>query len=126
MSKPVIAIDFDGVIHKYSKGWADGSIYDEPVEGCKEALEKLRETYYVIIFSTRNYDRVVNGEFQSDQVDSMERWLHRYNIPYDDIYEEPHKPLCKLFIDDNAYRFEGDWIQALKDVNSLSSGSFGA
>jgi hypothetical protein len=34
-------MDFDGVIHKYSKGWLDGSIYDEPMEGAKEQLAKI-------------------------------------------------------------------------------------
>ena len=34
-----IAIDFDGVIHKNSKGYYDGTIYDEPVEGSLEAIK---------------------------------------------------------------------------------------
>ncbi|KKL06704.1 hypothetical protein LCGC14_2593360 [marine sediment metagenome] len=117
--KPTIAVDFDGVIHKYSKGWDDGSIYDEPMDGCRDALQKLSETYHILIFSARNYDRVVGGETQSNQVREMEFWLNKYRIPYDEIYTKPAKPLCKLFIDDNAYRFEGNWSQCVDDVESL-------
>lgn len=51
-----IAIDFDGVIHKYSKGWHDGTCYDEPMEGAENFLHKLMksEEYTVFIFSTRS------------------------------------------------------------------------
>lgn len=126
MSKPTIAVDFDGVIHKYSKGWDDGSIYDEPIDHCKARLQTLSQTYRIIIFSTRNYDRFVNGKFQSNQVLEMKEWLAKYNIPYDEIYTKPNKPMCDLFIDDNAYRFEGDWNRALGDVTSLARrGNFG-
>ena len=30
-----LAIDFDGVIHKNSKGFFDGTVYDEPINGVK-------------------------------------------------------------------------------------------
>lgn len=119
MNKPTIAIDFDGVIHKYSKGWHDGSIYDGPMPGCKEALRRLSETYRILIFSTRNYDRTVNGEFQSNQVEEMINWLEVFKIPYDEIHIELNKPICKLFIDDNAYRFDGDWVKSLDDIKSI-------
>ena len=33
-----VGIDFDKVIHKCSKGYYDGTIYDEPIEGAYEAL----------------------------------------------------------------------------------------
>lgn len=50
-----VAIDFDGVIHKYSKGWDDGTIYDQPNDGAFEYIKKLMENdYSVFVFSTRS------------------------------------------------------------------------
>lgn len=50
-----IAIDFDGVIHAYSKGWQDGKIYDEPVHNSIVSInDLLRVGYSVFIFSTRS------------------------------------------------------------------------
>ena len=48
-----MAIDFDGVIHKYSKGWQDGSIYDVPMPGVKKALAALNKKFKIVIFSRR-------------------------------------------------------------------------
>lgn len=53
-----IAIDFDGVIHKYSKGWDDGTAYDKPVEGSLEAILKLLREYSVFVFTTRDVYQV--------------------------------------------------------------------
>ena len=32
-----IAIDFDGVIHTFDKGWNDGTCYGDPIPGSIEA-----------------------------------------------------------------------------------------
>lgn len=56
-----IAIDFDGVIHKYSKGWQDGTLYDEHVDGVFEAIDLLMTKYTVFIFSTRSPRQIKNG-----------------------------------------------------------------
>ena len=49
-NKDLFAIDFDGVIHKSSKGYYDGTIYDEPVIGVEDALRELSKNNSIIIF----------------------------------------------------------------------------
>jgi hypothetical protein len=100
-----IAVDFDGVIHKYSKGFFDGSIYDEPVDGVVEALRELQKDYYIYIFSNRN--ETPEGEM------AVLEYLKKYNIPFDKI--SATKPPAKFFIDDGAIRFD-TWEQVKKDL----------
>ena len=110
MNKKAIAVDFDGVIHKYSNGWMDGTIYDEPCQGVAKALYELqKQGFEIIIYSTRNYARCRDGKYQNSQVEEMKSYMDKHNIPFDTIHIEAGKPICKLFIDDNAYRFGGIW-----------------
>ena len=52
-NEKVIAIDFDGVIHKNSKGFYDGTIYDEPIDGVKKSLQYLSKNYILVIYSCK-------------------------------------------------------------------------
>lgn len=54
-----IACDFDGVIHAYSKGWQDGTIYDPPMPGALEGLRALMDRHAVFIFTTREPEQVM-------------------------------------------------------------------
>ena len=51
-SKRRLMIDFDGVLHEYD-GWNDGVIEGKPIQGAREAIEELKKTFEIIIFTTR-------------------------------------------------------------------------
>lgn len=103
-----IAIDFDGVIHGYSKGWSGGDIYDPPVPGTKEALQKLKDAgHKLYIFSTRS-NKIFHKKDKVDQNKAMKAWMDEHEIPYDKIWTFG-KPMADLFIDDRALCFKGDW-----------------
>lgn len=101
----IIAVDFDGVIHSYEKGWHDGTIYGTPAPGCKETMQKWMDAGYdLLIYSVRAFDRTQFGTFEPNQLQQMTEWLHRYNIPYTTIWNGYGKPFAHLYVDDNAYR----------------------
>ena len=100
----VIAIDFDGVIHKNSKGFHDGTIYDEPIEDVKKGLEYLSKSYKLVIYSCKaNPNRpLIDGE---TGIDLIWGWLQRWNL-HGYIKDVTYtKPNAKYYIDDKAIRF---------------------
>ena len=116
MIDKVIAIDFDGVLHRYSKGWNGGVIYDDPVKGSKEALQGLKEKGYTIYIYTGRTNSEFRHEGESDQAIAIENWLNKYQIPFDKIWLDG-KPAASIYLDDRAIRFNGNWDETLLAMN---------
>lgn len=112
-----IGIDFDGVIHKCSKGYYDGTIYDEPVEGSYEALERLSKDYTIIINTCKaKPDRgLVNGK---TGVALVWEWLEKYDMAKFVAKVTAEKPRAVAYIDDKSVRFTS-WDKAFKDLGKL-------
>jgi hypothetical protein len=119
-----IAVDFDGVIHGYSKGWQDGTIYDPPVPGAIETLNTLLGNYSIFVFTSRPVDQVtwwLRNQFRGksdvritpdyyDEGSPGNRkafWNNRY-----EILVTNWKLAAKYYIDDRGVRFR-NWEQVL-------------
>jgi hypothetical protein len=106
-----LAIDFDGVVHGYSRGWVDGSIYDPPVHGAREALLRLNAAGYRLVLHTTRVRDV-------DQAAAVLAWLEGNGL--DGLFAEvtDRKPLAAAYIDDRAIHFT-TWPEALHAVAIL-------
>ena len=109
-----IGVDFDGVIHKCSKGYYDGTIYDNPIDGSYNALKKLSEKYTVIVYTCKaKPDRgLVNGKPGTTLV---WEWLEKHDMAKFVSKVTSEKPRAFAYIDDKAIRFN-DWESTLKMV----------
>ncbi len=113
--KKKLCIDFDGTIHAYSKGYHDGTIYDVPINGAKEAIDILKETYEIVIFSAR-FSKFVSYDFE-DQKRKVAEWLKKYDIYYDLLTAE--KLAAVAYIDDRAISFKDNWKDMVELVKKV-------
>lgn len=111
-------IDLDGTIHKYSKGYKDGTIYDDAFTGAKEVIDFLkRNGYEIVIFTTRaskEAGKEGNTDYK-DQINQVADWLENQGIDYDKITGE--KLAADFYIDDKAINIkDGNWDTVLKVI----------
>jgi len=111
--KPILCIDFDGVIHSYEKGWQDGSIYGSVTPGFFEWVEDVRQHFKLVIYSSRSKDDA--------GVTAMAAWLYKERnawikaggqrdpVEALEIEFAHEKPPAWLTIDDRCVKFEGRW-----------------
>lgn len=104
---PVIAIDFDGVIHDY-KHPVEGRRMGGPMPGAVNAMQNLEDDFTVVIYTTK---ATTEGGKKA-----VEDWLEYYHVPYGQV--TAIKPNAVLFVDDRALRFY-DWDQASAYINDM-------
>ena len=118
MGKPILCLDFDGVIHSYESGWKGADkIPDPPVPGALAFIAEAVNHFDVYVFSSRSNQS--GGRF------AMQAWLRghmcaAYQGDGHDIVDEikwpDAKPPAMVTIDDRALTFDGTWpaIDTLK------------
>lgn len=130
-----IGVDFDGVLHRYSDGWRDGSVYDEPVDGAFDALRALMAADLSVFVHT------VRDPFQ------VEAWIDERSAEPDragritcmiDTGEDPRefwdergvllitrrKYPAVAYVDDRGIRFTS-WPQAFADLHRYAGVTVG-
>ncbi len=113
MSRPILCLDFDGVIHSYESGWQGASVVsDPPVDGALDFISNALDDFKVYIFSSRSN--------QLGGIDGMKLWLRTQyykagvsefetNEILVQIKWPTEKPPAMVTIDDRAITFTGEW-----------------
>lgn len=120
MRKPILCLDFDGVIHSYKSGWKGADVIpDGAVPGAMHFIDSAVNEFTVSIYSSRSG--------QHNGIMAMKFWLKlnlyreleetRANEILDLIEWPTEKPPALVTIDDRALTFTGEWpsLAAIKD-----------
>jgi hypothetical protein len=103
--KPILCLDFDGVLHSYSSGWKGADVIpDPPVPGALAFLREAVKHFRVAIFSSRSN--------QPGGLLAMQQWLGDHTedgITLAELEWPLEKPPAFVTLDDRVICFTGEW-----------------
>lgn len=99
--KKTVALDVDGVLADYTKGWQGIDIIGDPIDGAVEFSKQLSEIASVLIYTTRCTEELnkLSPQFLHNII---KKWLDQHGFHYDEIYTGQGKPIVGAIIDDRA------------------------
>jgi hypothetical protein len=120
VTKPILCLDFDGVIHSYTSGWKGADVIpDPPVSGTFQFIVTAQESFRVAIFSSRSnqpggreaMQKWLEDWFREWASENSDRWPSEEwrQKSLDEIEWPTEKPAAFLTIDDRAITFNGKW-----------------
>lgn len=104
MRKPILCLDFDGVIHSYASGWKGADVIpDPPVRGAESFIRRAAKEFDVQVYSSRSH--------QPGGIAAMSAWMREHmGDEVEALVGWPdHKPSAMVTIDDRAIMFTGQW-----------------
>lgn len=131
MSKPILCIDFDGVIHSYTSKWKDATTIEDPiVPGFFEWAQEAHQVFRLVVYSSRSKEQsgiiamrkyllekfivwcdnrklTSYADAEVDELDNI-KLKAEGGLPFI-LYFAHEKPAAFLTIDDRAICFKGDW-----------------
>ena len=102
--KKTIMIDLDGVLNEYKQYNETG--IPKIRDGAKEFIKKLSDNYNLVLFTSRNSKTAV-------------KWLIENNL--DEYFQNVTnvKTPAYIYLDDRGINFNGNYENALKDIENF-------
>ncbi len=111
---PIVSVDFDGVVHRYERGWDGGQIRGTMVPGFMEWLLRAQGLLRVVIFSSRSSDEQQRLNMVCWLEERAREWRAEHpshsDLPPMRVEMWHSKPPALVTIDDRAICFCGNWL----------------
>lgn len=112
MGKPILCLDFDGVLHAYTSGWQGvTNIPDGPVPGAAQFIADAQQHFTVHVYSSRSESMEGITAMSAHLLGWLKEGLggeRGYEV-WQRVVFPTYKPAAMVGIDDRVITFNGTW-----------------
>lgn len=120
-----ICVELDGVL-AMNEGKQSMEHIGEPHPEAKRFLQEIGKMGSIVIFSRRCCDTPNGGYHLDEQVEIVEDWLRKHDLPYDYVYSGRGKIVADAYVDDRSVFCDinscfPSYEQVIQEVRNLCS-----